>query len=209
MSIVVSFVGWTPPQRFDSNPWTEARIEEAPDPTVGPWTLIDTITLSPLDPDPTDPLLRSLTTSNGTLEDQWYRIIFVDAAGGVTEPTTPVQNTGTNTAPFTTTDELFRILKITSPKPAQVVAAQRVLITAAAEIRAEIDLADGDFLEPSGLDLCATVNLDRAADLWRHTESAPGILGVVDEAVPSSFGRYSWERYAQRLAPLKGQWGIA
>jgi hypothetical protein len=209
MGIVVTFVGWLPPPRYDGNPWTEARIEEAPDPILGPWTLIDTLALSPVDPDPTDPLLRSLTSSNGTLEDQWYRIIFADAAGGVTEPTTPVQNTGVNTAPFGTTVELFRILKITSPTSAQVIAAQRYLITAAAEIRAEIDLADDAFLEPSALDLCATVNLDRAADLWRHTESAPGILGVVDEAVPSTFGRYSWERYAQRLAPIKSQWGIA
>jgi len=136
-------------------------------------------------------------------------VIFADAAGGTTEPTTPVQNTGTDTAPFASVDELARVLKLRTPTEAQTRAMQRDLITAAGEIRAEIDLPDDSFLEPWGLDLCTTVNLDRAADLWRHTESAPGVLGVVDEATPATFGRYSWERYAQRLAPLKEQWGIA
>jgi hypothetical protein len=74
---------------------------------------------------------------------------------------------------------------------------------------AEIDLVDPGDLSESDVALCASVNLDRAADLWRHTESAPGILGVVDEAVPSTFGRYSWERYGQRLSTVKQQWGIA
>jgi hypothetical protein len=53
------------------------------------------------------------------------------------------------------------------------------------------------------------VNLDRAADLWRHTESVPGLVGIPDEAMPTTFGRYSWERYAERLAPIKQEWGLA
>jgi hypothetical protein len=212
MSIVVSFVGWTPPERFDGNPWTDAQIEEAPDPTDGPWTLIDTIALSPLDADPTDPVLRSLTTSNGTTADQWYRVIFVDASSGTSEPTTPVQNTGSQIAPFATVDELARILKLGVRGPLtedQEEALQRVLMTAAGEIRHEIDLADDTSLDAWELDLCTQVNLDRAADLWRHTESQPGILGVVDEASQPTFGRYSWARYAARLSPIKDQWGVA
>lgn len=210
MTIVVSFVGWTPPARFDDNPWTDAQIEEAPDPTDGPWTLIDTIALSPLDPDPTDPLLRSLTTANGTDVDLWYRVIFVDATLGTSEPTTPVQNAAEATAPFTSATELARILKIRTPSQAQLRAMQRVLIVAAGEIRSEIDLDDDTFLDSWGLDLCVQVNLDRAADLWRYTESAPGMLGIPDETVSSMQPmRYSWTRYAQRLSPLKGQFGLA
>lgn len=105
--------------------------------------------------------------------------------------------------------ELFRILKIRTPTNAQIIAAQRVLVTATGEINAEIDLADGDTLPEWGLSAVSQVCLDRAADLWRHTESIPGILGVPDESMPTTFGRYSWNRYAERLAPLKDQWGLA
>jgi hypothetical protein len=111
---------------------------------------------------------------------------------------------------YATTADLFRILKIKTPTPDQTLAAQGDLDTATIEINAEIDHSPaGPALTTQGLELCKGVCIDRAADLWRHRESAPGILGVVDEAVPSSFGRYSWERYAQRLSPLKEQWGIA
>lgn len=105
--------------------------------------------------------------------------------------------------------ELFRILKIRTPTATQIVAAERVLVTATGEIDSEIDLASGDTLPEWGLSLVSQVCLDRAADLWRHTESVPGVLGIPDEAMPTTFGRYSWNRYAERLAPLKDQWGLA
>jgi hypothetical protein len=111
---------------------------------------------------------------------------------------------------YATTDELFRILKIRTPTAEQQDAGDRVMLAAAGEINAEIDLAETTDLADWQLSLAAQVNLDRAADLWRHTESIPGITGLLgDEATPSLPGRYSWERYAQRLAPLKDQWGIA
>jgi hypothetical protein len=54
------------------------------------------------------------------------------------------------------------------------------------------------------------VNLDRAADLWRHTESIPGITGLLgDDGSVALPGRYSWNRYAERLAGCKNQWGLA
>lgn len=105
--------------------------------------------------------------------------------------------------------ELFRILKIRTPTNPQIVAAERCLVTATGEIDAEVNLADGDTLPEWGLSLVSQVCLDRAADIWRHTESAPGILGIPDEGMPTTFGRYSWNRYAERLSPLKGQWGLA
>jgi hypothetical protein len=111
---------------------------------------------------------------------------------------------------YATTDELFRILKVRDATAAQIAAAQGDLDTATIEINSEIDWPDDhDPATTQQLELFKGVCIDRAADLWRHRESAPGILGVVDEAVPSTFGRYSWERYAQRLSPEKEQWGIA
>jgi hypothetical protein len=211
MTQIVSFVSYTPPQRFDSLPWTHVQIEEAPTST-GSWTIIDTLALSPLDVDPTTPQARSFTTANGTAADQWYRISFVDAGAHLSEPTPPVQNTAGQAPPviaYIDTDELFRILKVRSPSADQITAAERVIMTASGEIDAEISRNTTTALETWQLQLAESVCLDRAADLWRHSESAPGILGVVDEAVPSTFGRYSWERYAQRLSPIKEQWGIA
>ena len=35
------------------------------------------------------------------------------------------------------------------------------------------------------------------------------VLGVVDELQSTTPGRYSWNRYAARLSPVKDQWGIA
>lgn len=208
MSQVVTFIGYTPPQRFDNVVWTIAIIEEAAT-ADGTWATIDTITLDPVDTDATDPLTRSFTTENGTATGLWYRITFEDGAGGVSDPSLPVQNV-VGQSPFATTDELFRILKIRTPSTDQIAAAERVLVAAAGEIRSEIDLAADVELEAWQISLCAQVNLDRAADLWRHTESIPGITGLIgDEAIGAPPGRYSWERYAQRLAPVKNQWGLA
>jgi hypothetical protein len=112
---------------------------------------------------------------------------------------------------YTTTEELQRILKIRTPSDDQVAAFTRVLLAAALEIDKELDrAADATAFTDQELALLAAVNLDRGADLWRHTESIPGMTGLLGEGDGAPLpGRYSWERYAQRLAPLKGQWGIA
>ena len=77
---VVSFTEYTPVPRFDGQPWTQVNIEEG---TVsdGPWTMIDSIVLSPVDADPTQPMSRSFTTENATLQYGWYRVSFADASG--------------------------------------------------------------------------------------------------------------------------------
>jgi hypothetical protein len=113
---------------------------------------------------------------------------------------------------FTNNSELFRILKIRNPTTEQTDAADRVIDTAYAEILAEIDITEEEVGELTSLEtaLCTGVNLDRAADLWRHTESIPGVTGLLgDEGGLITPGRYSWERYAQRLAPVKRSWGLA
>lgn len=113
---------------------------------------------------------------------------------------------------FTDRSELFRILKIRTPTSEQEDAADRVIDAAYGEILAEIDIEEADVGDLTSLEiaLCEQVNLDRAADLWRHTESIPGVTGLIgDDGGAFIPGRYSWERYGQRLAPIKRQWGLA
>lgn len=207
MSEVVSFDNYRPPARFDSNPWTDAQINEGASST-GPWTIIDTITFTVPDSDPADPGERSFTTPNGTAPDLWYTVTFLDATSGQSTPTVAIQNIPSD-QPYATTDDLFRVLKVRTPSEDQIEAAQGDIFTATLEINSEIDLADtSPPLTSDQLDLCRGVCIDRAADLWRHRESIPGVLGGLDDVV-STPGRYSFARYTARLSVIKDQWGIA
>lgn len=80
MTYVVSLQNLYPPARYDGVPWLRALIEEAAA-ADGPYTVIDTLPLSPADPDPSVPLARSFTTENAALAGGWYRVTFEDAAG--------------------------------------------------------------------------------------------------------------------------------
>lgn len=77
---VVSLVGFRPSARFDATPWTQARIEEAATAT-DTFAPLETVTLSPVDPDPEHPLTRDFTTGLATLASGWYRVVFIDASG--------------------------------------------------------------------------------------------------------------------------------
>jgi len=81
---IVSFTDYTPVPRFDDVPWSTVMIEEGPT-EEGPWALIDTQNLVPLDADPSDPMPRSFTTNQATIEHGWYRISFGDAYNNVME----------------------------------------------------------------------------------------------------------------------------
>lgn len=112
---------------------------------------------------------------------------------------------------YVTTDELFRVLKIRQPTDEQEIAAQRVLVAAAGEIQHEIDLEDdADDLSGWQLALAQEVNLERGVEHWRQQEAPFGLVGFGSEAgSPGFVARDTWERHAQKLAPLKAQWGIA
>lgn len=112
---------------------------------------------------------------------------------------------------YATDEELFRILKIRAPSAEQTAAAERVLAVATGEIDAEIDLADdADALAGWELDLVEEVCLERAVEHWRQQESPFGLIGLGGEVGTGMFaGRDSWSRHAMKLAPLKGQWGLA
>jgi hypothetical protein len=81
---VVSFADYTPVPRFDNVPWTTVLIEES-DAEFGVYNLIDTQLLSPIDPDPSDPMVRQFTTDQATLDHGWYKISFADASNNVIE----------------------------------------------------------------------------------------------------------------------------
>ncbi len=207
-TVVLTFPPYTPPARNDDEPWTEALVQQA-DTSDGLYTLIDTLTLDPLDSDTTKPQSRDLTTYEASdTPGKWYRIVWQDALAHQSMPTAPIQQLGNDVTPFTTSDELFRVLRVKTPSTEQTAQADQLLLAAAQEIMDEIDLSNLE-LTAGDVAVCASVNLDRAADLWRHTESAPGVLGVVDEFQSSTPGRYSWSRYAARLSVVKDKWGIA
>lgn len=208
MTIVVSLEAYKPANRYDAIPWTDARIEEAPAST-GPWTILETQALSPVDTDPEHPAYRNFTTTLGTDEELWYRIVFLDAGSNLGLPTIPVQNIEEEHPVYATIDELARILKIRTPSEEQEVAMDRVLRAAAREINSEVDFEDDTQLEGNERAIAEEVNLERAVEHWRQQESPFGLVGLGPELGSSFTARDSWERHAHKLAPLKRQWGLA
>lgn len=213
MAQVITFEGYRPSPRFDSIPWTEARVEEATT-EDGPWTQIDVFALSPVDSDPEHPASRSFTTELASdTPDLWYRIVFADGTGDVLQPTTPVQNAGADAtfpsaSAYADVDELARILKIRAPSADQTTAMERVLLAAAGEINSEIGRTNSD-LAGWQLSLAQEVNLERAVEHWRQEESPFGLVGLGAEMGSAFASKDSWERHALKLAPLKDQWGLA
>jgi hypothetical protein len=207
MAQVVSFTDYTPAPRYDGEPWTEVDIEEAAE-SAGPWTVLETQALSPVDADPENPATRSFTTELAGDGELWYRLIFRDADGDEMQPTLPVQNVAGVTA-YATVSELARVLQIPSPSEAQRNAMERVLAAAAGEINADIDLGEDDYLTGWELQLAAQVNLQRAAELWMLQEVPLGLAGIGSEFGMAHLARDSWAKYSYTLAPLKRQWGLA
>lgn len=209
---VVTLENFQPTPRYDDTPWTEAKIQEAATATAlnADWTTIDTIALDPVDVDPEHPASRDFTTENASdTAGLWYRVIFLDGDGDELLPTVPVQNVAADTTAYATVDELARVLKLRTPTDEQTNAMERVLLAAAGEINAEIDLEDDEGLPSWGLALAQEVNLERAVEHWRQQESPFGIVGLSGDLGATYTARDSWDRHALKLAPLKSQWGIA
>lgn len=210
MGVAVSFVGYTPPARFDATPWTDAQIEEAAT-EDGSYTVIDTVSLGTPDVDPSDPAARSFTTVLGTTTDQWYRVVFLDAVLTTSEPTQPVQNSFSaiiDAEPYAATAELARILKIRTPSIEQTAAMERVLSAAAGEINSEIGRTNSD-LSGWEASLAEEVNLERAVEHWEQGGAPFGIVGLGAALGATHTATDSWNRHANKLAPLKTSWGLA
>lgn len=89
---LINFTDITPPERYDEVVWTSAQILEA-ETSEGPFSVIATVDLYPVDEDPTSPQPRNFSTTNGTVVEGWYQIVFTDPYGGVSNPTLAWQNT--------------------------------------------------------------------------------------------------------------------
>jgi hypothetical protein len=205
MSQVVTFEDYRPAARYDDIPWTEAQIEEG-DTSVGPWTLIDTITLDPIDTDPANPLVRSFTTelASDTL-GLWYRVTFLDGAGDTSAPTFPVQQGAQET--YATAAELATLLKVSETTYAA--SLQRVLVVATGEINNEIARSEDNPITGWELALVSEVCLERATEHWHQSRSPFGIVTLGEESGPMWTPKDSWDRHARKLAPLREKVGLA
>ena len=209
MTVVVSLEDYRPAPRYDSLPWTQARIEEAAAST-GPWTALETVALSPVDADPRNPAYRSFTTALGTAVEQWYRIVFLDAALATGLPTVPVQNVPDDRPVYASVAELATLLNVQASTRHN--SLMRVLKAAATEIDDEIGPTDKNgtttpYSNPPAL--VSEVNLDRAVEHWQQQQSPFGLLGLGGETQAVYTARDSWDRHALKLSYLKGSWGIA
>lgn len=206
MTQVVTLDGYTPPPRFDDNAWTAALVQHSATET-GSYVLVESFTLDPVDTDPTNPLTRSFTTELG-LPDYWYRIVWEDSDGDQSDPTSPVQNTSGNVpepvTAYATADELASILKVNATT--QAAALERVLASASGEINKEIGRDD---LAGWELSLAEEVCLERAVEHWEQSKAPFGIVGLGSATGGFLTARDSWERHANKLAPLKRTWGLA
>jgi hypothetical protein len=90
---VVTFTSYVPPART-GDVWNRARIEEAGS-SSGPFTPIDTITLSPLDADPRYPRSRTFSTEHAAGTGLWYRVVWLDVTNDESSPTEALQNLST------------------------------------------------------------------------------------------------------------------
>lgn len=208
MTVVVSLEDYRPSPRYDGEPWTDARIEEAPAST-GPWTTLETVALTPVDADPENPAYRNFTTQLGTAEEQWYRIVFLDADASTGLPTFPVQNVADDRPVYASASELALLLRVNASQ--RHASLMRVLKAAAEEIDSEIGDEDINgvttpYSNPPAI--AREVNLERAVEHWQQMQSPFGVLGMGETSAVYT-ARDSWDRHAHKLAILKGSWGFA
>jgi hypothetical protein len=208
MTVVVSLEDFRPSPRYDSEPWTDAQIYEAPEST-GPWTLLETIPILPVDADPMNPAYRNFTTDLGTADELWYQIVFVDADMSTGLPTFPIQNVEDDRPVYASVSELARLLRVSATDRHN--SLMRVLKAAADEIDSEIGTATiggvaTPFSNPPAI--AREVNLERAVEHWSQMQAPFGIVGLGDVGATYT-ARDTWDRHAHKLAPLKGSWGLA
>lgn len=208
MTVVVSLQDFRPAPRYDSLPWTLARIQEGAT-AAGPWTTLETVALSPVDSDPANPRYRNFTTALGTAEEQWYRIVFLDAGGNTGLPTVPIQNVADDRPVYGTVAQLAQLVNVSETQRHDDL--MRALKAASFEVDKEIGTTDAyDVATPYSdpPELASQVTLERAVEHWKQAQSPFGIIGL-GEAGALYTSRDSWDRHANKLAPLKGVWGVA
>jgi hypothetical protein len=77
-----------PPRRYDSVAWAEARLEESDDNIT--YAAVETFEIDPVDTDPSQPAEQEFTTSLATLEEGYFRLVWIDEDAAESSPTSPV-----------------------------------------------------------------------------------------------------------------------
>lgn len=209
MSVVVSLEDFRPSPRYDGEPWTQARIEEAATAT-GPWATLETVAILPVDADPENPAYRSFTTQLGSAADLWYRIVFLDADASTGLPTVAVQNVPDDRPVYASVAELGVLVNVRAASRHNDL--MRVLKVAAQEIDdyigdTDINGVSTPYSNPPAM--AREVNLERAVEHWQQQQSPFGLLGMGGESQAMYTAADSWDRHAKKLAYLKGSWGFA
>lgn len=193
MSFVVTLEGLVPERRYDGFPWTQARIEESAAES-GPWTPVETITLTPADADPTKPVARNLTTALAALPSGSYRVVWRDAASHELA-TGPIDRT----VGLISLERLKRSLDIPASSTAK---DQRLLEIIQSVSRMILNYTDRDFGSPSvtetrtyPYDGYGIVDIDDATAVTVVTITYPA-------AVPYVLNNLDW--YAEPLIKPQG-----
>lgn len=91
MPFTHSFIGVTPPARFDGLPWTSVLVYQSATATTGP--LVQTLSI-PVDPTPDTPNPVNLTVTMAPLEVGYFVFQFRDAAGTLAPASAPLLSPG-------------------------------------------------------------------------------------------------------------------
>lgn len=198
MSFIVSLEGFVPPPRYDSLPWTHARIEESTTSSTGPWSTVGTPTLSPLDSDPANPQARNFTVTVATATG-WYRVVWLDAANNESDSSavysdqSSYQSSGVN---FGTLVARLRGISAMTPDEAKarINQAHKRMVADAESLRARITVGTtevGVNVYPLDNDIVQLLNLRvDGRRLDRKSVDEIDDLGASDAYVLGSPGRF-------------------
>ena len=198
--VVITLPDYTPPARYDGHPWTTVLIGEAGS-SSGPFTTITTITLNPVDTDPSNPISRSFTTNTAQLTSGWYQVTFKDATGAtVTDTPIPLPApTGQPATPYCTVLDVqarSAIRPVTASSVPNIAQVQQFVLDTAAEINGI--LIKKGYLIPivsaSNPDAFATLHAINVTGAWALMEASSPTSINVDRATQA------WENAKRMLA---------
>ncbi len=213
-----------PPARTDDVPWNRARIEQSATET-GSFTTTTTITLDPLDSDPEVPDPRDFTFQS-SLEEGWFRIVWLDESDLTSPPTDPVFDDGTGVAWRPTTLDVEAMIRARGPftstsRPTAeqvedlinravdeiagriggfdvISDSNRALARELAAIRAAMSVELGYYPEQTNTDRSAFENLRQL-----YEDALEGLRGAIPDSDATRKGIYSIETRSAMLGAVE------
>jgi hypothetical protein len=200
---VASFAAVEPPPRFapaggDPGPWTRVRASEAPA-RSGPWTLLGTVAISPVDADPADPAPLMVTLAGVALVAGWYLLELLDADGN-SQPFAPLYN-GQSWRP-----SISDVAKQSRAYTNGQNAFDDETVPAASEVEGYIDIAVQEIAGRVGLSddsISPLADLARTAATWHAAASVEGQNSQESETTQGF--RWKQSSYIACLNELVGQ----